>query len=77
MVLNSTNRDIGEANDEIEVAYDGSEIEVAYNVNYLINAIDVIDEEEIIFEIGGHKRPGIIRGVGNDRYKCIVMPLRI
>jgi DNA polymerase-3 subunit beta len=77
MVLNSTNPDVGEANDEIEVSYQGEERSVGYNVTYLIDAIDVIDEEWVDFEIGIAMKPAVIRAVGNDNYFCIVMPLKL
>jgi DNA polymerase-3 subunit beta len=77
MVLNSTNPDVGEANDEIEVSYQGEERSVGYNVNYLIDAIDVIDEEWVDFEIGMAMKPAVVRAVGNESYFCIVMPLKL
>ena len=77
VVLNSTNPDVGEANDEIEISYQGEDRNVGYNVNYLIDAIDVVDEESVAFEIGEGMKPGVIRAVGNDNYFCIVMPLKL
>jgi DNA polymerase-3 subunit beta len=77
MVLNSTNPDVGEANDEIEVSYQGEERSVGYNVTYLIDAIDVIDEEWVDLEIGLAMKPAVIRAVGNENYFCIVMPLKL
>ena len=77
MVLNSTNPDVGEANDEIEVSYQGEERSVGYNVNYLIDAIEVIDEEWVDVEIGIAMKPAVIRAVGNENYFCIVMPLKL
>jgi DNA polymerase-3 subunit beta len=77
MVLNSTNPDVGEANDEIEVSYQGEERSVGYNVTYLIDAIDVIDEEWVDLEIGVAMKPAVIRAVGNENYFCIVMPLKL
>jgi DNA polymerase III subunit beta len=77
VMLNSTNPDVGEANDEIEVSYEGEERSVGYNVTYLADAIEVIDEERVDFEIGVAMKPGIIRAVGNANYYCIVMPLKL
>jgi DNA polymerase III subunit beta len=77
IVLNSTNPDVGEANDEIDVSYQGEERSVGYNVTYLTDALEVIDEERVEFEIGAGMKPGIIRAVGNDNYFCIVMPLKL
>jgi len=77
MVLNSTNPDVGEANDEIEVSYQGEERSVGYNVTYLIDAIGVIDEEWVDLEIGMAMKPAVIRAIGNENYFCIVMPLKL
>ena len=77
IVLNSNNPDVGEANDEIDVVYVGEGKSVGYNVTYLADAIDVIDEEQITFEVGEGMKPGIIRAVGNENYFCIVMPLKL
>jgi DNA polymerase-3 subunit beta len=77
IILNSTNPDVGEANDEIEVSYRGGEMEVGYNVNYLIDAIEAIDEKNVVFEMGTGMKPGVIRPADNDQFFCIIMPLRI
>lgn len=76
MILNSTNPDVGEANDEIDVVYQGKEVDFAYNVNFLIDAIEVVDSKEVIFEIGGAKKPAIIKSSENNDYYCIIMPLK-
>ena len=77
MVLESTNPDVGEAKEEIEVAYHDTEISVGYNVKYLIDAIEVINEKKVVFEIGVGMKPGVIKSAENDEYMCIVMPLKI
>jgi DNA polymerase III subunit beta len=77
IVLNSNNPDVGEANDEIDVVYAGEGKSVGYNVTYLADAVDVIDEERIDFEVGEGMKPGIVRAVGNENYFCIVMPLKL
>ena len=77
MVLNSNNPDVGEADDEIDIVYSGEGRSVGYNISYLSDAIDVIDEDMIAFEVGEGMKPGIVRAVGNEKYFCIVMPLKL
>lgn len=77
MVLSSTNPDVGEANDEIEVSYQGEERSVGYNVNYLTDAVEVVDGDRVEFEIGAGMKPGVIRAADNENYFCIVMPLKL
>ena len=74
--LNSIHPDWGECKDEIEAAWDGEERTVSFNVKLLMDAIEVIDEPTIDFEIREKFGPGVIRGSGNDNYFCLVMPLR-
>jgi DNA polymerase-3 subunit beta len=77
IILNSTNPDVGEANDEIDVIYQGGDLEIGYNVNYLIDAIEVMDEKNVVFEMRPGMKPGVIRPVDNIHHFCIIMPLRI
>jgi DNA polymerase-3 subunit beta len=77
MVLNSTNPDVGEANDEMEVVYQGNELEVGYNVNYLIDAIEAVDEKNVIFEMRSGMKPGMIKPLDNVNHFSIIMPLRL
>ena len=77
MTLNSQNPDVGEASDEIEVDYHGEGLEVGYNVHYLVDALEVIEEKDVTFEIGAGMKPGVLMPVGNDQYFCIIMPLKL
>jgi DNA polymerase-3 subunit beta len=77
MVLESTNPDVGEAKEEIEIAYHEKDISIGYNVKYLIDAMEVIDDETVVFEIGVGMKPGVIKSAHNDEYVCIVMPLKV
>ncbi len=77
MILSSINPDVGEAKDEIDVSFGGEGFEVGYSVRYLIDAIDVIAEDSVSFEMRGSDGPGIIRPVGNETYMCIVMPIKL
>ncbi|MCK9274387.1 MAG: DNA polymerase III subunit beta [Syntrophales bacterium] len=77
MTLNSINPEIGEANDEIDVFYEGEPMNIGYNVRYLIDAIEVLDEELISFELRSNEGPGVIRSAENDTYLCVVMPIKL
>jgi len=77
MILTSTNPDIGEARDEIDISYSGKEFEMGYNVKYLIDAIDVIADKEISLEMREAHGPSVIREIGSEGYMCIIMPLRL
>ncbi len=77
LTLNSTNLDVGEATEEIDVSYTGEDVEVGFNVNYLIDAISVINKENILMEVGVNIKPTAVKQTEGDDYLCIVMPLKI
>jgi len=77
MVLTSTNPDVGEAKDEIDVSYNGDPIEAGYNVRYLIDAMEPVDENIVSFEVRGDEGPGVIGSAGNKDYMCIIMPVKL
>jgi DNA polymerase-3 subunit beta len=77
LVMNSTNPDVGEANDELDVSYVGEERSTGYNVTYLADAVEVVDEGQVEFEIGSGMKPGVIRSAENENFFCIVMPLKL
>jgi DNA polymerase-3 subunit beta len=46
-------------------------------VKYLIDAMEVIDDETVVFEMGVGMKPGVIKPAHNDEYVCIIMPLKV
>jgi DNA polymerase-3 subunit beta len=77
VTLNSTNLDVGEATEEIDIAYSGEVIDSGFNVNYLIDAISVINKDQIVFDVGTGLKPSMIKQDSDDSYLCIIMPLKI
>lgn len=77
MVLTSTNPDVGEARDEVDVSYSGEMLEVGYSVRYLIDAMEPIDGDVVSFEMRSGDGPGMVRSAENDRYLCVVMPIKL
>ncbi len=77
LTLNSTNLDVGEATEEIDIEYDGEAIDSGFNVNYLIDAISVVNKDNILFEVGMGLKPSMIKQDEDDSYLCIIMPLKI
>jgi len=77
MVLTSTNPDVGEARDEIDVSYTGDRMVVGYSVRYLIEGIEPVNGDIVSFDIRSGDGPGVIRVPGSDEYMCIVMPIKL
>lgn len=75
--LQAQNPDHEEAEDEIEVDYSGGPIEIGFNVNYLMDALAVIESDQFILELTGPDSSGLIREQGNSSSQYVVMPMRL
>ena len=77
IVLSTSNPDLGEANEELAVDYKGEGLSIGFNSRYLTDVLSAIDGETITISLTDPLSPCLIREVGNEQYKCVVMPMRV
>jgi DNA polymerase-3 subunit beta len=66
-----------EAEEEIEVNYDGVDLEVGFNVNYLLDALAVIEGQEVELGLTDSNSSCLIRSPGGTDARYVVMPMRL
>ena len=66
-----------EAEEEIEVNYDGGDLEVGFNVNYLLDALAAIDGAEVEIGLSDSNSSCLIRSPGTTDCRYVVMPMRL
>lgn len=77
LTISASNPDIGEAKDELAIDYDAESISLGYNARYLLDALNAMTGEKVIFEIQEPLSPTLLREEDSDRYRCVIMPMRI
>ena len=77
VVLQAHNPEQEEAEEEVEVQYSGDDIEIGFNVNYLLDAIGAVDGDEITLSVVDSNSSCLVREPGNDDAKFVVMPMRL
>ncbi len=77
LVINSTNPDIGESKEDMDLAYKGDPVEVMYNPKFFIDTLGVLDEDNIVLNIVDDQRPCKIEGENDNTYLSVIMPMRI
>jgi len=77
LIIQANNPDQEEAQDEIEVEYDGDVMEIGFNVNYLLDALAAVDADEVELGFVDANSSCIINGPGIDDAKFVVMPMRL
>jgi DNA polymerase III subunit beta len=75
--ITANNPDLGEAKDDLDVAYRGGEITIGFNARYLIDVLTVTDTDEVAFELGDEHSPGVLHGPGDRSFTAVVMPMRV
>ena len=72
--------DLGEAQDELPVTYEGEPLEIGFNAMYLLEILKYMPTDEVRFTFKAPERAATIEPVGwNDpaSYMALVMPLRL
>ncbi len=67
--------DVGEANEPIEIEYDGPEVQIGFNPDFLQSPLRSLSKDEIYFEFKDENTPGVFKTL--DNFLCVVMPMRI
>jgi DNA polymerase-3 subunit beta len=75
--INTSNPDLGEAREDIDIDYDGPELTVGFNAKYLLDALSSINTQEVNLSLEDDLSPGVFNPIDNDKYTCVVMPMRI
>jgi len=77
--LFSSNPEIGEARDKLDVEYKGQELEIGFNSQYLLDFLMTVTAEKVRFEIKDENSAVLIRpeAEGGVRNIYVLMPMKI
>jgi DNA polymerase-3 subunit beta len=77
MILVSVSPEIGEAKESITIDFRGDSIELGFNSRYLMDALEVINEDTVQMGITDELSPAVIKPVGEEVYISVIMPMRV
>jgi len=77
VVLQAHNPEQEEAEEELEVEYNGEDIEIGFNVNYLLDALGAVEGDDVTLSVQDSNSSCLIRQPGNDDCTFVVMPMRL
>ena len=75
--ISSTNPDLGDAKEEIEIDYKGDEMKIGFNAKYILDVLNSFDDESVDINLNDQISPGLMRPHNDINYTCVVMPMRI
>ncbi len=77
VVLQAHNPEQEEAEEELEVDYSGEDIEIGFNVNYLLDALGAVEGDDVTLSVQDSNSSCLIRQPGNSDCTFVVMPMRL
>jgi DNA polymerase-3 subunit beta len=69
--------DWGTATEDVDAKYEGSEMTVAFNPNYLIDGVEAITGDEVLLDTLDALKPATLRPTEGDDYLYLLMPVRV
>jgi DNA polymerase III subunit beta len=75
--LSSNNPEIGEAREDLPIAYKGDGLSTGFNARYLLDVLGATRGDEVQFEFKDALSPCLIREPEDKDYLCVVMPMRV
>ncbi len=61
----------------IDASVEGEALDISFNIKYLIEVLNVIPEERVIFESNGAQAPGVVRPEGRSDFISVIMPMSV
>ncbi|MBR6688693.1 MAG: DNA polymerase III subunit beta [Clostridia bacterium] len=67
----------GDAKESVNAVVSGKDLEIGFNPRYLIEALKVIDDDEVELEFSSPLLPVVIRPLAGSGYVYMVLPLKL
>ncbi|MCX7681793.1 MAG: DNA polymerase III subunit beta [Anaerolineae bacterium] len=77
LIVSATSAETGDDVSELDATVEGEEIEIAFNVRFLIEVLSVINTPQVSLDTTTPSSPGVIRPVGDVDYTHVIMPMHL
>ena len=74
-LIATKNLDIGETESNLTVTMTGDPIEILLNGKHVFDCLNSIEKDSIVIEFNGFNKPAVIRGLGDQSFTYLTMPL--
>ncbi|MCH8912300.1 MAG: DNA polymerase III subunit beta [Planctomycetes bacterium] len=80
VTITSSNPEMGEARETLPVSYEGEEITVSFNAQYILDFLAVSTSDEVDIELKDDSSQGLMKPVSDEdelKYQYVIMPMRL
>ena len=75
--ITANNPEQEEAEEIVEVMYEGDELEIGFNVSYVLDVLNTLKTEDVLFTLADSNSSALIEGAGDEEAMYVVMPMRL
>ena len=75
--IRTQSHDAGDVEDNVDADYNGEEITINFNPNFLIDGIEAVSGDEVVLEMSDSVRPAMVHGVDDQSFRYLLMPVRV
>jgi len=75
--LTAVTQDVGQASEEVDAKYEGTEMVVAFNPDFLIEGVEAVEGDEVSIETVDPLKPATLRPVDSSDLLYLLMPVRV
>ena len=68
---------MGQASEEVDAKYEGTEMTVAFNPTYLIEGVEAVAGDEVLLETVDALKPATVKSTERGDYLYLLMPVRV
>lgn len=77
LTISSSNPDVGEAREELDVDYQGETLEIGFNARYLMECLAIMKGKETTLRLKDKQSPGILQSKDEPDHTYVIMPMRL
>ncbi len=69
--------DVGDSKDKVDIQYEGDEMNIAFNYKFVLDALKVIESDDVRMELNGGLSPTLFKSRDENGFLCLVMPVQV
>lgn len=77
LTLQGTNSEQEEANQEFELEWPWADLDIGFNITYLLEALNILSNEKICFHFASTQKSVLLTMPESLSFKYVIMPMRI
>ena len=70
-------QDVGQASESVDAKYEGAELTVAFNPEYLLDGLDATSGDEVSLQTVDGLKPALLRSTDDEGFLYLLMPVRV